>query len=586
MTDDGAGRPKPIERPIPTAATIKQLYATAFRCAAPSCMKPLYRVSDTTGKFILNSRVAHIHARSEGGPRWDPTMSGEDNRSAANLMLMCEEHAFEIDTTPDDFPADLLREWKAAQLAEYLDLQKSWPINDDEAAEVAHESFDARAFGVATASAATVLAAARAVGLLIETCRQGRRVPDRLAAAWRAWRAQVNRSMPVWDADGNRLHVEPPMVQTREREAELVQALDDAVAAVEPIAVTVVAELHAVRAADEALTRWCDWVETATAAVLAAVGRWPGNPPLEDDDELPDAIAEVQRASGALSAAWRNEPAAEPPEPQPLAPETVETEQQRLLREHRELLEMARPWARSQRRPYDADLCARIMGQAVLYAAEIPPVPSFLPIDLERTAGLAADLARNADDATYQALIVKAAHQRPLSVAVNLVRQFMFTARKAQRDELATEASELAIQLLRDADWQEQQTWLKNHLHTRALLGWTASVTSDDDVRATVAAAITNDAQLLPLILHGIAQWVENRDRNTWHVIGISNGISELPPWFPTEQIVREIESQMPELAPAESDEADSQDTDTQHLAAHVLRLASQKSHGKGAASR
>jgi hypothetical protein len=194
-----------------------------------------------------------------------------------------------------------------------------------------------------TAGAAAVLAAARAVGLLIETSRQQRRTPSEVAAAWRAWREQVAWSMPVYDMDGNRLTVEPPMVETRAREAELSAALAEAVAVLEPIAATVITELHAVRAADAGLAQWCQWVQTATEAVIVAAGRWPGKPLTEDDEVLVDAITELQRASAALSAAWRQDQAAEPPGPPPPAPEPVETDQQRLLREHREPLDTAQP---------------------------------------------------------------------------------------------------------------------------------------------------------------------------------------------------------------------------------------------------
>lgn len=49
---------EPQEHPYPNDATIKELYACAFRCAYPSCSKPLYRLNNDTGDRILNSRVA------------------------------------------------------------------------------------------------------------------------------------------------------------------------------------------------------------------------------------------------------------------------------------------------------------------------------------------------------------------------------------------------------------------------------------------------------------------------------------------------------------------------------------------------
>ena len=573
MTDGSTGPRKPIEHRAPTEGTVKQLYGTAFRCAEPSCTKPLYRVNDDTGEWILNSRVAHIHARREGGPRWDRNMSEETNRSAGNLLPLCEEHAFEIDATQEHFPAETLCEWKKAQLAECRKVQKSWPLTDTEAAEVIDESFSARTFGVATAGAATVLAAARAVGLLVETCRQRRRTPDGIAKAWRAWREQVAWSFPVYDMSGNRLPAEPPMVETRAHEAQLVAALTEAVAALEPIVTTIAGELHAVRASDEGLARWCQWVQTATAAVVTAAGRWPGNPPTEDDEVLPDAIAELQRASAALSAAWRKEQTAEPPEPAPPAPEPLETDQQRLLREHRELLETARPWARAQRRPYNADLYACLIETAQ-FALCLPRVPSLLPIDLEATARLAAAVARNADNPTYRTLITNAAKQRPLTIAVNLIRQLMFTAQNSQRNEQATEAREQATRLLREETWQDPQVWSDNQLHVRPLLGWAASVSSDSAVRATIATTIENNAELLPFILRGTSEWVEHRDTYTWVATGLGNEISDLPSWFPTEQIVAEIQRQMSDLAPAEDEAGDDQLDELQRLASQVLRLA------------
>ena len=570
---DGSTEPrKPIEHRPPTERTVKQLYGTAFRCAEPSCTKPLYRVNDDTGEYILNSRVAHIHARREGGPRWNSEMSEKANRSAGNLLPLCEERAFEIDATQEHFSPEKLREWKKAQLAEYRKMQKSWPLTDVEAAEVIDKSFDARTFGTASAGAATVLAAARAVGLLIETCRQQRRLPSEIAGVWRAWREQVAWSIPAYDREGNRLRAEPPMVETRAREARLSAALADVVAALEPMAAAIVAELHAVRAADERLARWCKWVKTATAAVITAAGRWPGNPPTEEDEMLSDAITELQRASAALSAAWRQEQAAEPPEPAPSAPEPVETGQQRLLREHRELLETARPWARTDRRPHDAGLYARLIVTAQ-FAVGLPRVLSLLSINLEATARLAAAVARNADDSTYRALITDAVEQRPLAVAVNLIRQLMFTAQNAQRDELATDASEQAIKLLREETWQDPQIWSDNQLHVRPLLGWTASVNSDSEVRATIATAIENNTELLPLILRGTSEWVEHHDSNTWIATGLGNQISDLPSWFPTEKIIAEIQRKMPDLAPAEDEEGDDQLDELQRLASQVLRL-------------
>jgi hypothetical protein len=446
MTGEDSVRRKPIEHRPPTDATIKQLYGTAFRCAEPSCTKPLYRLNNDTGEWILNSRVAHIHARSEHGPRWDPDMSEQANRSADNLLPLCEEHAFEVDATPDHFTADLLSGWKKAQLAEALKVGKSWPISDAEAAEVVTESFDPHRIGMATAAATTVLAVARYVGLLIETGHLQRRLPRDAARAWNAMRDQVYRSMPAFDMNGERLRVEPSFADTEPHRIALEATLQEAVSNLEPIAANLVAELHAVSAADQRLSRWCEWVEWTVRGVLASAGRWPGRPPTDDDDAWPDAVAELRRASQALTARWRREDAPEPPQlPQPAEP--TETDQQRAVREHHELLEAARPWARVTHRPYDPELCGRLI-QATSAVVALPDTPSLLTTGVDATGRLAAKVARNADDETFRQLIARAATRQPLAAAAALLRGLMVTARDAGRSELEPKQS-----LRRPSSW-------------------------------------------------------------------------------------------------------------------------------------
>jgi hypothetical protein len=573
MTDADSVRRKPIEHRKPTDAAIKQLYGTAFRCAETSCTKPLYRLNNDTGEWILNSRVAHIHARSEGGPRWDPDMSEEANRSADNLLPLCEEHAFEIDATPEHFTADLLRGWKKAQLAEALEVDKSWPLSDAEAAEVVTESFDPHRIGMATAAATTVLAVARYVGLLIETGHRQRRLPRDAARAWNAMREQVNRSMPVFDMNGERLRVEPSFADTEPHRIALEAALQEAVGTLEPIAAQLVAEVHAVSAADQRLGRWCEWVERAVRGVIAAAGRWPDRPPTDDDDVWPDAVAELRRASQALTARWRQEDAPEPPPPSlPAAP--AESDQQRAAREHHELLEAARPWARVTHRPYDAELCGRLI-EATAAVAALPDIPSLLTTGVDTTGRLAAKVARNADDETFRQLIARAATQQPLAAAAALLRGLIATAKDAGRPELEAEAVASVIELLAAQSWQDPRIWTDNRPHMRKLLGWTAALTSDSDVRMTLTTAINQDPQLLPAVLLGMAQWIEHHDATAFgKILDVTFQIETLPSWFPTEAFAATIRRNLPHVEPAEEDDSARYDDDVDRLASQVLWLA------------
>jgi hypothetical protein len=138
---DSAPR-EPIEHRLPSETTLKRLYATAFGCCKPGCGQRLFRVNEATGAWLLNSRVAHIHARRERGPRWDPQMSEADNQGYENLVLLCIQHASEIDDTPEHYPADLLRSWKHAESDSYERHQRSWTLSEGQVAEVIAVSFD------------------------------------------------------------------------------------------------------------------------------------------------------------------------------------------------------------------------------------------------------------------------------------------------------------------------------------------------------------------------------------------------------------------------------------------------------------
>jgi hypothetical protein len=128
----------PIEHPKPTLSTVKELYACALKCGFPDCDEPLFVHHPDGATRSLNSKIAHICARREGGPRWDPGMSATENRSASNLILMCAKHADEIDfiNRAALYPAPLLRTWKEAQVTLYDAASSGFSLTDDEAAEV------------------------------------------------------------------------------------------------------------------------------------------------------------------------------------------------------------------------------------------------------------------------------------------------------------------------------------------------------------------------------------------------------------------------------------------------------------------
>ncbi|CAM4410147.1 MAG: hypothetical protein LEGION0403_FIIPPAGN_02676 [Legionella sp.] len=120
---------------FPSVKTIKELYANAYWCASPGCRRPLYKVDNETGVRTLNSNAAHICARSEGGPRWDPDQTEDENRSINNLLALCLEHAFEIDDIKkvSQYSIEKLQQWKKQQLADFDSLGKQgWSVRNED----------------------------------------------------------------------------------------------------------------------------------------------------------------------------------------------------------------------------------------------------------------------------------------------------------------------------------------------------------------------------------------------------------------------------------------------------------------------
>lgn len=84
------------------------------RCSNPQCRQP------TSGPAFVESAAtnvgtaSHISAAASGGPRYDPTMDPADRRSISNGIWLCARCSRLIDGDEDNFPVDLLKQWKRA----------------------------------------------------------------------------------------------------------------------------------------------------------------------------------------------------------------------------------------------------------------------------------------------------------------------------------------------------------------------------------------------------------------------------------------------------------------------------------------
>lgn len=530
------------------------------------------------GDFVLNSTVAHICARSEGGPRWDPNMSEAENQSNSNLIALCLPHSFEVDQEPLQ-SVSTLRTWKAAQIAEHQKVQKSWTLTDEEAQVVVDTSFGPTDFAVEFAAATAITKAARTAGILAETAVEVRRAPNNAAAEWQSVRSRVARnSLGIWDAaTGESIRAEPSRAQADEHRTVMDEALAQAGAVLRPMVIELVGDLHAVHAAAAHLRPWCEWIESAAKRVIAVSEIRPEG---DEDKALQDALEELSRAVTAVSTAWRGEPSEQPPRAEPQVAESSETETERIIRSHKGLLDLARPWARVAGLPYDQALCERLMV-ATRVAIRFPCVPSFLSIDLGATAGLAAAVARNSDDATFMALTEDAAAAEELAVAVHLLREFMFVARETGRLQLETQAMDKTVELLGGTDWASIDIWVENRFHMVKLLNWAASVSTTEGVKSQIAAALAAQPKLLVPIVLAVSTQSEVLDPEDYTVLrGIYSRIRELPEWLPTADVLAQIRTQYSQLLPSDRPADLGSEAEFTALAQHLLYVLSASSEG------
>ena len=100
-----------------SAADLKILFArSGGLCAFPECTEEII----CRGTNDVLGQIAHIVARSDGGPRSDPMMSAEARNSFENLLLLYRNHHAQIDS-----PAGA-REWTAQALREMKKQHEQW----------------------------------------------------------------------------------------------------------------------------------------------------------------------------------------------------------------------------------------------------------------------------------------------------------------------------------------------------------------------------------------------------------------------------------------------------------------------------
>jgi hypothetical protein len=88
---------------------------SAGHCQNPQCLDRL--IVDTGTKVIHVAERAHVFAAAHGGPRADRDLSEEDRGSYENIILLCPTCHTTVDKAEEDFPPELLAEWKDNHVA-------------------------------------------------------------------------------------------------------------------------------------------------------------------------------------------------------------------------------------------------------------------------------------------------------------------------------------------------------------------------------------------------------------------------------------------------------------------------------------
>ena len=89
-----------------------------YRCSRPECRATTSGPQSDPTKAINVGVAAHITAASEGGPRYNPSLSPEKRRHSNNGIWLCQTCAKLVDSDSVQFPETILRQWRQRAEAE------------------------------------------------------------------------------------------------------------------------------------------------------------------------------------------------------------------------------------------------------------------------------------------------------------------------------------------------------------------------------------------------------------------------------------------------------------------------------------
>lgn len=88
------------------------------RCSKPDCRMLTSGPQDDPTKSLNVGVASHITAASEGGPRFNPSLTSEERRHPNNAIWLCQVCGKLVDNDDSKFPEVVLRKWKQHAEAE------------------------------------------------------------------------------------------------------------------------------------------------------------------------------------------------------------------------------------------------------------------------------------------------------------------------------------------------------------------------------------------------------------------------------------------------------------------------------------
>jgi len=109
----------------------KELLAkrVAYRCSNQGCRQVTSGPQEDPTKVVNIGVAAHITAASADGPRFDPSLTPDERRSAENGIWLCQSCAKLVDNDPTRYGVDVLHQWKVlaeTTAARELEQQRSF----------------------------------------------------------------------------------------------------------------------------------------------------------------------------------------------------------------------------------------------------------------------------------------------------------------------------------------------------------------------------------------------------------------------------------------------------------------------------